>query len=138
MAESVGSALLIVLDLLAPAERVAFVLHDIFAVPFDEIGPIVGRSPQASRQLAGRARRRVQGTAPAGEIDLARQREVVDAFLAASRRGHFDALLGLLDPDVVLRADAASVRMGAPAQSHAPRRSRPSARGEPGARSGPP
>ena len=116
MAESVGSALLVVLDLLAPAERVAFVLHDIFAVPFDEIGPIVGRSPQASRQLASRARRRVRGTAAAGDVDLVRQREVVDAFVAASRNGNFDALLALLDPEVVLRADAAAARMGAPAE----------------------
>src|SRR5262249_47612532 len=114
MAESAGSALLVVLDLLASAERVAFVLHDIFAVPFDQIGPIVGRSAPASRQLASRARRRVQGTAAAGDADLVRQREVVDAFAAASRNGNFDALLALLDPEVVLRADAAAARMGAP------------------------
>jgi RNA polymerase sigma factor (sigma-70 family) len=117
LAESVGSALLVVLDLLAPAERVAFVLHDIFAVSFDEIGPIVGRSPQTARQLASRARRRLQGTAPSGEADLARQREVVDAFLAASRNGDFAALLAMLDPQVVLHADGAAVRMGAPAQT---------------------
>jgi RNA polymerase sigma-70 factor (ECF subfamily) len=111
MAESLGSALLIVLDLLAPAERVAFVLHDIFAIPFDEIADIVGRSPDAARQLASRARRRVQGTASAPEVDLVRQHEVVDAFLVAAREGDFDALLALLDPDVVLRPDAVTVRM---------------------------
>jgi RNA polymerase sigma factor (sigma-70 family) len=113
LAESVGPALLVVLESLAPAERLAFVLHDMFAVPFDEIAPIVGRSPTAARQLASRARRRVQGTGPVPGADLARQREVVDAFLAASRQGHFDALLALLDPDVVLRADSAAVHAGA-------------------------
>lgn len=113
VAESVGSALLVVLDLLAPAERVAFVLHDIFAVPFDEIAEIVGRSPAAARQLASRARRRVQGAAGMPEIDLVRQREVVDAFLAAARSGDFDALLALLDPEVELRPDEGAVRMGA-------------------------
>jgi len=113
VAESVGSALLVVLDLLAPAERVAFVLHDIFAVPFDEIADIVGRSPDAARQLASRARRRVQGTTGAPAVDLVRQREVVDAFLVAARSGDFDALLGLLDPDVELRPDAAAARLGA-------------------------
>jgi RNA polymerase sigma-70 factor (ECF subfamily) len=112
VAESVGAALLVVLDLLAPAERVAFVLHDVFAVPFDEIAEIVGRSPDAARQLASRARRRVQGTAGAPEVDLVRQREVVGAFLHAARGGDFQALLTLLDPDVVLRPDAAAVRMG--------------------------
>lgn len=117
MAESVGSALLVVLDLLAPAERVAFVLHDIFAVSFDEIGPIVGRSPQAARQLASRARRRLQDTAPSGEVDLARQGEVLDAFLAASRNGDFGTLLALLDPQVVLRADRTAAGMGAPAET---------------------
>ena len=109
LAESVGLALLVVLETLAPAERLAFVLHDMFAVPFDEIATIVGCSPTAARQLASRARRRVQGTAPAPDPDLTRQREVVDAFLAASRGGDFDALLAVLDPDVVLRADYGAV-----------------------------
>ena len=115
LADSVGSALLVVLDTLAPAERLAFVLHDLFAVPFDEIAPIVERSPAAARQLASRARRRVQGAAvPA---DLTRQRQVVDAFLAASRDGDFDALLAVLDPDVVLRADPVSVTVAATRQA---------------------
>src|SRR3989440_9624440 len=100
LADSVGLALLVVLETLAPAERVAFVLHDMFDLPFDEIAPIVGRSPAAARQLASRARRRVQGAAMVTEPDLARQRKVVDAFLAASRGGDFDALLAVLDPDV--------------------------------------
>jgi RNA polymerase sigma factor (sigma-70 family) len=113
LADSVGLALLVVLETLAPAERLAFVLHDMFAVPFDEIAPIVGRSPAAARQLASRARRRVQGAATVGDADLTRQREVVDAFLAASRDGNFDALLAVLDPDVVLRADQAAVGIGA-------------------------
>src|SRR3989440_2763489 len=113
LADSVGPALLVVLEMLAPAERLAFVLHDLFAVPFDEIAPIVGRSPAAARQLASRARRRVQGAAREPDADLTRQREVVDAFLAASRGGDFDALLALLDPDVVLRADETAVRAGA-------------------------
>ena len=117
LADSVGLALLVVLDTLAPAERLAFVLHDLFAVPFDEIAPIVGRSPAAARQLASRARRRVQGAATVPDADLTRQRAVVDAFLAASRGGDFDALLAVLDPDVVLRADRAAVRAaGASAQ----------------------
>ncbi|HWE88663.1 MAG TPA: sigma-70 family RNA polymerase sigma factor [Pseudonocardiaceae bacterium] len=107
LADSVGLALLVVLDTLAPAERLAFVLHDMFAVPFDDIAPIVGRTPTAARQLASRARRRVRGQAPVPETDLARQREVVDAFMAASRDGDFDALLAVLDPDVVLRANEA-------------------------------
>jgi RNA polymerase sigma factor (sigma-70 family) len=106
LADSIGLALLVVLETLSPAERLAFVLHDMFAVPFDEIAPIVGRSPSAARQLASRARRRVRGAAPAPDGDLVRQREVVDAFLAAAREGDFDALLAVLDPDVVLRADA--------------------------------
>jgi RNA polymerase sigma-70 factor (ECF subfamily) len=106
LADSVGLALLVVLETLAPAERLAFVLHDLFAVPFDEIAPIVDRSPEATRQLASRARRRVQGTAPVADADPARQREVVDAFFAAARGGDFDALVRLLDPDVVVRADA--------------------------------
>lgn len=102
--DSVGLAMLVVLDTLAPAERLAFVLHDMFAVPFDEIAPIVGKSVAATRQLASRGRRRV-GEAPVPDPDLARQREVVDAWIAASRGGDFDALLSLLDPDVVLRVD---------------------------------
>ena len=114
LADSVGSALLVVLDTLKPAERLAFVLHDMFAVPFDEIGGIVGRSEDAAKQLASRARRKVQGSDPGGEADPVRQREVVDAFLAASRAGEFDALVALLHPDVVLEADLAAVRMGSP------------------------
>src|SRR5437588_7467652 len=113
LADSVGLALLVVLDTLNPPERLAFVLHDLFAVPFDEIAPIVGRSPTATRQLASRARRRVQAAATDSDVDLTRQREVVDAFLAASRGGDFDALLAVLDPDVVLRADRAAVHTGA-------------------------
>jgi RNA polymerase sigma-70 factor (ECF subfamily) len=112
MAESVGAALLVVLDSLAPAERVAFVLHDVFAVPFDEIGEIVGRSPDATRQLASRARRRVQGTATTADVDPLRQRTLVDAFLRAARGGDFEGLLKLLDPEVVLQPDEAAVRMG--------------------------
>jgi RNA polymerase sigma-70 factor, ECF subfamily len=112
LADSVGPALLVVLETLAPAERLAFVLHDMFAVPFEEIAPIVGRSPAAARQLASRARRRVQGVPTAPEADLSRQREVVDAFLAAARGGDFDALVAVLDPDVVLRADSSAVRVG--------------------------
>jgi RNA polymerase sigma-70 factor, ECF subfamily len=104
LADSVGLALLVVLETLEPAARLAFVLHDLFAVPFDEIATIVGRTPTAARQLASRARRRVQG-APVPDADLARQRKVVDAFLAASRDGDFEALLTVLDPDVVLRSD---------------------------------
>ena len=110
MADSVGLALLVVLETLDPAERLAFVLHDMFAVPFGEIAPIVGRSPAAARQLASRARRRVQGPATLPDVDLNRQREVVGAFHAASRRGDFDALVAVLDPDVVLRADGAAAR----------------------------
>ncbi len=113
LGDSVGLALLVVLETLTPAERVAFVLHDMFAVPFDEIAPIVGRSPAATRQLASRARRRVQGAATVPDADLAHQRGVVDAFLAASRGGDFDALLAVLDPDVVLRSDSAAVHSGA-------------------------
>jgi RNA polymerase sigma factor (sigma-70 family) len=116
LADSVGLALLVVLDTLNPAERLAFVLHDIFAVSFDEIAPIVGRSPAAARQLASRARRRVRGAATPPDADLGRQREVVDAFLAASRGGDFAALLAALDPDVVLRADPAAVLAGAAAE----------------------
>jgi RNA polymerase sigma-70 factor (ECF subfamily) len=113
LGDSVGLALLVVLDTLAPAERVAFVLHDMFAVPFEEIAPILGRSPAAARQLASRARRRVRGGGAVLDADLARRRQVVDAFLAASRDGDFEALLAVLDPDVVLRADGAAVHMGA-------------------------
>ncbi|MFE6163081.1 sigma-70 family RNA polymerase sigma factor [Streptomyces sp. NPDC056486] len=112
LADSVGLALLVVLEALAPAERLAFVLHDMFAVPFDEIAPIVERTPAATRQLASRARRRVQGSAPTPDNDPARQREVVGAFLAAARGGDFDALLELLDPDVVLRADTGELTSG--------------------------
>ena len=104
-ADSVGLALLVVLETLSPPERLAFVLHDMFAVPFDEIAPIVERSPEATRQLASRARRRVQGERTAPDPDLDRQRVVVQAFLAASREGDFDALVAVLDPDVVVRAD---------------------------------
>ena len=111
-ADAVGVALLVVLDTLAPAERLAFVLHDIFAVPFDEIAPIVGRSPVAARQLASRARRRVQGV-PLPERDLTTQRTLVDAFLAASREGDFNALLALLDPDVILHSDEPAPLLGA-------------------------
>jgi RNA polymerase sigma-70 factor (ECF subfamily) len=116
LADSVGLALLVVLDALTPAERLAFVLHDMFAVPFDEIATIVGCSSPAARQLASRARRRVQGSTPERASGRGRQREIVDAFLAASRSGEFDALLALLDPDVVLRADAATVAIGAAAE----------------------
>jgi RNA polymerase sigma-70 factor (ECF subfamily) len=105
LADSVGLALLVVLETLSPAERLAFVLHDMFAVPFDEIAPIVDRSPQAVRQLASRARRRVRTAAPSSDTDVSAQREVVDAFLAAAREGDFDALVALLDPDVVLTAE---------------------------------
>jgi RNA polymerase sigma factor (sigma-70 family) len=112
LADSVGLALLVVLDRLTPAERLAFVLHDMFAVPFEEIAPIVGRSVEATRQLASRARRRVRGGAAPGP-DLGRQREVVDAFLAALRNGDFEGLLAVLDPDLVVRADMAA---GAPTE----------------------
>ncbi|MFJ4974791.1 RNA polymerase sigma factor SigJ [Streptomyces coeruleorubidus] len=112
-ADEVGLALLVVLENLEPAERLAFVLHDMFAVPFDDIAPIVERSPAATRQLASRARRRVRGATPAAEPDLGRQKEVLDAFLAASRGGDFEALLALLHPDVVLRADSGALVRGA-------------------------
>jgi RNA polymerase sigma factor (sigma-70 family) len=118
LADSVGLALLVVLDTLAPAERLAFVLHDMFDVPFEEIAPIVGRSPAAARQLASRARRRVRGAEAAPDADLARQRAVVDAFLAAARGGDFQALLAVLDPDVVLRSDQAAVQVGASRELH--------------------
>src|SRR5215217_4626774 len=113
LADGVGLALLVVLETLSPAERLAFVLHDTFGVPFAEIAPIVGRSPVAARQLASRARSRVRGAAPSPDADLGRQREVVDAFLAATRGGDFDALLAVLDPDVVLRADHGVMPAGA-------------------------
>jgi RNA polymerase sigma-70 factor (ECF subfamily) len=106
IADGVGLALYVVLETLAPAERLAFVLHDMFALPFDEIAPIVGRTPEAARQLASRARRRVQGAKPEPDVELAEQKRVVDAFLAAAREGDFDALLELLDPEVTLRVDA--------------------------------
>jgi RNA polymerase sigma factor (sigma-70 family) len=115
LADSVGLALLVVLDSLSPAERLAFVLHDLFAVPFEEIAPMVGRSPAAARQLASRARRRVKGAElPAADPDLARQRDVVNAFFRAARGGDFDALVALLDPDVVLRSDFGARRPDAP------------------------
>lgn len=116
MADSVGAALLVVLETLAPAERLAFVLHDMFAVPFEEIAPIVGRTPAAARQLASRARRRVQGTPPAPDADFSRQKKIVDAFLAASRNGDFEGLLAVLDPDVVFRADRVAQRLGSLAE----------------------
>jgi RNA polymerase sigma factor (sigma-70 family) len=109
LSDSVGLALLVVLETLTPAERLAFVLHDMFGVPFEEISPIVGRSPAASRQLASRARRRVRGADVVAEADLARQREVVDAFLAAARGGDLDALVAVLDPEIVLRSDRAAL-----------------------------
>jgi RNA polymerase sigma-70 factor, ECF subfamily len=112
LADAVGSALLVILQTLSPAERLSFVLHDMFAVPFEEIAPILDRSPAATRQLASRARRRVQG-ADAPETDPGRKRQVVAAFLAASREGSFDELLALLDPEVVLRSDSAAVASGA-------------------------
>ena len=112
LADSIGLALLVVLDTLDPAERLAFVLHDMFAVPFDEIAPIVGRSTAATRQLASRGRRRVQGAAPDPEADLRRRKGIVEAFLSAARGGDFEALLSVLDPDVVFRADDAAMRMG--------------------------
>jgi RNA polymerase sigma factor (sigma-70 family) len=116
LADSVGLALLVVVQALAPAERLAFVLHDMFAVPFDQIAAIIGRSPNAARLLASRARRRVQAAAAAPDPDLARQRQVVDAFFAASREGDFDELVALLDPDVVVRADYGAAPAGASRQ----------------------
>lgn len=112
-ADSVGVALLVVLDRLAPDERLAFVLHDMFAVPFDDIAPVVGRTAAATRQLAGRARRRVRDATPASEPDPGRQREALDAFMAAARGGDFEALVAVLHPDVVLRADAGALVRGA-------------------------
>lgn len=113
LAESVGLALLVVLDTLAPAERLAFVLHDVFAMPFDEIGPIVDRTPTAARQLASRARRRIQGAEAVPDTGLARQREVVDAFLVATRDGDFGALVAVLDPNIVLRVDTGALAASA-------------------------
>jgi RNA polymerase sigma factor (sigma-70 family) len=112
LAESVGAALLVVLEALAPDERVAFVLHDVFAVPFDTIAEVVGRSPEAARQLASRARRRVQGTPAFGRVDLVQQRTLVEAFLRAARDGDFEALVRLLHPDAVFEPDQAALRMG--------------------------
>ncbi|GHG59881.1 sigma-70 family RNA polymerase sigma factor [Streptomyces griseocarneus] len=109
LADSVGVALMVVLQTLAPAERLAFVLHDMFAVPFDEIATVLGRTPASTRQLASRARRRVQGAAPAPDTDLSRSRQVVDAFLSASRGGDFDALVAVLDPDIVARSDGGTL-----------------------------
>jgi RNA polymerase sigma-70 factor (ECF subfamily) len=109
LADSVGLALLVVLETLTPAERLAFVLHDMFAIPFEDIAPIVDRSPEAARQLASRARRRVRGAAPVQDDDLAAQWDVVEAFLAASRNGDFEGLVAVLDPDVVLRADGGAI-----------------------------
>jgi RNA polymerase sigma factor (sigma-70 family) len=109
LADSIGPALLVILHTLAPAERLAFVLHDMFAVPFDDIATIVGRSPAAARQLASRARRRVQGAAPDLDTDLTRQRAIADAFLTAARKGDFGALLEALDPDVVVRSNGAEI-----------------------------
>lgn len=116
MADTVGAALLVVLETLTPAERLAFVLHDMFAVPFEEIAPIVGRTPAAARQLASRGRRRVQGTPAVADADLGRKRKIVEAFLAASRGGDFEGLLAVLDPDVVFRADDAAQRLGSLAE----------------------
>jgi RNA polymerase sigma factor (sigma-70 family) len=120
LADSIGLALLVVLETLAPAERVAFVLHDMFDLPFEEIAPIVGRSSTATRQLASRARRRVHGTGTAAEDTATPQRHIVDAFLSASRSGDFDALLALLDPEVIVRADQAAVAMGASSEVRGP------------------
>jgi len=116
LADSVGLALLVVLDTLTPAERLAFVLHDTFAVSFDEIGQIVGRTPAAARQLASRARRRIQGVTSVPSEDLRRQREIIDAFLTALRAGDFEGLLAVLDPDVVVHADPGAGRPGTPAE----------------------
>ncbi len=110
LADAVGLAMMVVLDTLTPAERLAFVLHDMFAVPFDEIAPMIERSPAATRQLASRARRRVREQAPKPDPDLSRQREVVNAYLSAARHGDFDALVGVLHPDIVLRSDGGKVR----------------------------
>ena len=116
MADAVGLAMFVVLDMLSPDERLAFVLHDVFGVPFDEIAPMVDRSPAATRQLASRARRRVRRRAPAPDADISHQRAVVDAFFAAARNGDFDALVAVLHPDVVLRADFGAASAGAPGE----------------------
>jgi hypothetical protein len=118
LAESIGLALLIVLDTLSPAERIAFVLHDMFGVPFEEIAPIVGRNAPAARQLASRARRRVKREDASPEASRLRHAKLVDAFLAAARSGEFDQLLALLDPDVVLRADQTAAQMGVAQEIH--------------------
>lgn len=118
LADSIGTALLVVLDTLPPTERLAFVLHDMFAVSFEEIAVVVGRSPAAARQLASRARRRVQNGSPTGRADASRRRAIVDAFLSASRGGEMATLLKLLDPDVVMRADETAARMGSAGESH--------------------
>jgi RNA polymerase sigma factor (sigma-70 family) len=118
LADSIGLALVIVLDTLSPAERIAFVLHDMFGVPFEEIAPIVGRNAPAARQLASRARRRIRREDASPEADRLRHAKLVDAFLAAARNGEFDRLLALLDPDVVLRADRAAAEMGAAEEIH--------------------
>lgn len=118
LADSVGLALLVVLQTLAPAERIAFVLHDMFDLPFDEIAPVVGRSPTAARQLASRARRRVQGKAVEPDADRDAQRRVVDAFLTAARGGDMQGLLAALDPDIVVRSDAAARKLGASPEVH--------------------
>ena len=120
LADSVGLAMLVVLETLGPAERVAFVLHDMFDLPFDDIAPIVGRTTDATRKLASRARQRVQGTPISPEADRARQRRVIEAFLAASRDGDFEALLSILDPEVVFRADEAATRLGSEAELRGP------------------
>lgn len=112
LADSIGSALLVVLERLTPGERVAFVLHDVFAVPFEDVARVLDRSPDAARQLASRARRRVRGDQPATDVDILRRRQLVEVFLAAARRGDFDGLLAVLDPDVALRPDSAAMRMG--------------------------
>jgi RNA polymerase sigma-70 factor (ECF subfamily) len=117
LADAIGSALVVLLARLRPAERVAFVLHDIFAISFAEIGTVVKRSPDATRQLASRARRRLQGGPTGAAVELTGQREVIDAFLTASRLGDFTALLGVLDPDVIFRADDAALRLGAPREA---------------------
>lgn len=116
LADSVGTALLMMLDALSPAERVAFVLHDMFDLPFEDIALILDRSPEATRQLASRARRRVRVSAGPGTSEVARRQAIVDAFLSASRKGDLQALLSLLDPNIVMRADAAGIRMGSPSQ----------------------
>ena len=112
LADSIGSALLVVLERLSPGERVAFVLHDVFAMPFEDVALVVDRSPEATRQLASRARRRVQGGQVSPDLDLLRRRQLVEAFLAAARGGDFNGLLAVLDPDVALRPDQAALRMG--------------------------